>query len=351
MSPRTPADGRWSRRGLLIAAAAAGGGGLAACSARGDATAAAPATATVTAEPSPGPTTTVTVTPEPAPVPTLPERPEPWTVAAGEVLPACKQAAVDFLVAAMSLDDGGRDDDALAQRLEPTGQPPGPALPLLGLLPGSGPAALAVRYSQYGGLGPDQDVASQMVVGDQLLLDQEGALVRRPFAADVRLLLVEGAWVVTSATPAFPDPPLPPLDPAIETLLGEERVELPGIAAADLRSGVVAAPVAAALLTLAQTWRISVHVFYSAHPVNVFPTTRPSSHTVGRAVDVWALDGIPVVDRAASPWRAFMEAAREAGASSVGGPELLQPAAGSFTDLVHQDHVHLGFPRPDDRGV
>ncbi len=355
MSRRTPTGpvdetGRWSRRGLLLAAAAAGGGSLAACSARGDGTAA-PATTTVTAEASPGPTTTVTVTPEPDPVPTLPERPGAWTADEREVLPACKQAAVDFLVAAMSVDDAGRDNDALAQRLEPTGQPVGPALPLLGLLPGSGPAALAVRYSQYGGLGPDQDVASQMVVGDQLLLDEQGALVRRPFAADVRLALVDGTWVVTSAAPAFPDPPLPPLDPAIEALLDDERVELPGIAAADLRSGVVDASVARGLLALAERWQISVHVFYSAHPVNVFPTTRPSAHTVGRAVDVWALDGIPVVDQEASPWRAFMAAAPDAGATNVGGPEELQPAARYFTDLVHQDHVHLGFPRPDDRGV
>ncbi|WP_380165236.1 hypothetical protein [Jannaschia sp. R86511] len=350
---RDDAAGRWTRRGLLLAAAAAGGGGLAACSvAPSSVTGAAPATVTTPA--SPGPTTTVTVTPPPpsaAPVPTLPERPEPWRPPAGEVLPECKQAAVDLLVAAMSFDDDGRDDDALARRLEPTGQDPEVARPLLGLLPGSGPAALAISYSQYGGLNPAETRASQMVVGTQLLLDADGELVRRSFAADVRLTEREGRWVVTSVQPAFPDPPLPPLDPAIEALLDDERVTIPGIARADLRSGVVHASVAEALIELAGTWQIGVHVFYSAHPVNVFATTRPSAHTVGRAVDVWSLDGVPVIDQDSSPWRAFMEAALEAGATDIGGPEELQPTARYFTDRVHQDHVHLGFPLPPDRRV
>lgn len=349
---RAPGGGRWTRRGLLLAAAAAGGGGLAACT-TGSAPPVAGPTTTVpgptTTTPGPTTTTTVTVAPVPAAVPTLPERPGRWTAPAGEVLPQSKQAAVDFLVAAMSFEDGGRDDAALAARVEPTGQPVGPALPLLGLLPGTGPAALAVRYSQYGGLDPAEVSASQMVVGEQLLLDGDGALVRRPFAADVRLSLVEDQWVVTSATPAFPEPELESLDPAVEALLVEDRVDLPGIAAADLRSGVVAASVARALLQLSERWRIGVHVFYSAHPINVFPTDRPSAHAVGRAVDVWSLDGIPVVDQDASPWRAFMEAALDTDASNIGGPAELQPAASFFTDRVHQDHVHLAFPRSDGR--
>jgi hypothetical protein len=342
-------DGRWTRRSLLLAAAAAGGGGLAACSVRAP-QAAAPSGATVTlpGETVAGPTVTVTETagpgPAPAPVGVLPEQPEPWTVLPGEVLPACKQAAVDFLVAAMSFDDRGRDDDALAERMAPTGQSPEVALPLLGVLPGEGPGALEIRYAQYGGLSPAEDRASQMVVGDQLLLDADGRLVRRPFAADVRLSLDGDRWVVTSAVPAFPDPPLPPLTPAVQALLEDSRFDLPGIAAADLRSGVVQESVATGLLRLVERYTIDIHVFYSAHPVNVFATTRASAHTVGRAVDVWALNGVPVIRQDSSPWRGFMEMALEVGATDIGGPAELQPAASYFTDRVHQDHVHLGFP-------
>lgn len=351
---RVLSDGRWTRRSLLLAAAAAGGGGLAACSVTRPRTAAPSAgTVTLPGETVAGPTVTVTETaaPDEAPVAVLPEQPEPWSVLPGEVLPACKQAAVDFLVAAMSFDDRGRDDDALAERMAPTGQSPEVALPLLGLLPGEGPGALQVLYPQYGGLTPAEDRASQMVVGDQLLLDADGALVRRPFAADVRLSLDGDRWVVTSVIPAFPDPPLPALPPAVQALLDDSRFDLPGIAAADLRSGVVQESVAAGLLRLVERYTIQVHVFYSAHPVNVFATTRPSAHTVGRAVDVTALDGIPVIRQDTSPWRGFMEFALEVGATDIGGPAELQPAANYFTDRVHQDHVHLGFPLAPDRRV
>lgn len=352
-----PHDGRWTRRGLLLAAA---GGGLAACTLEPAPVA---GTSTVTSTVTSAPTTTVTVPGEPTPPVTvttspappaalsLPEQPEPWTVLPGEVRPASKQAAVDFLVAVMSFDDRGREDDTLAARLEPLQASPMAARPLLGFLPGSGPSALAVRYAQWGGLSPAEDSASQMVVADQLLLNGQGELVRRPFAVDVRLSLDGDRWFVTSVLPAYPDPSMPALSGPVQALIDDARFDLPGIAVADLRSGVVQESVAAGLLALAGRWRIDVHVFRSAHPVNVFGTTRASAHAVGRAVDVWALDGIPVIDQDRAPWRAFMEAALAAGATDIGGPAELQPVGSYFTDQVHQDHVHLGFPPSPQRPV
>ncbi|MFD7834155.1 hypothetical protein [Streptomyces sp. NPDC059761] len=56
------------------------------------------------------------------------------------------------------------------------------------------------------------------------------------------------------------------------------------------RRGSVAGP--------ADTCRMSVSVVRSGHPLNVFGTGRPSDHPVGRAFDVWAVDGHPVVDPA-----------------------------------------------------
>jgi len=342
-----PDDGRWTRRGLLAAAAATGGGVLSACtvgSGRAAPTATVTATATATVTTEPAPPVTVTATPGPsAPPAALAEQPVPWTALAGEVLPACKQAAADFVVAAMTFPDRGRDDGALAERLAPLGVGADVAQPLVGLLPSSGPGALQVLYSQYGGLDVDEQQASQMVVGQQLLLDPAGALVHRPFAADVRLALDGGRWLVTSVLPAYPEPPLPVLTPAVEALLGDGRVELTGAAAADLRAGVVQEPVAAGLLQLAEGWRIRVHVFRTGHPANVWGTTRPSSHGAGRAVDVTALDGVPVIEQERAPWRAFMEAAAGAGAANIGGPAEPSPTGPYFTDRVHQDHVHLAF--------
>jgi hypothetical protein len=59
-------------------------------------------------------------------------------------------------------------------------------------------------------------------------------------------------------------------------------------------------------------------------------------------VDLWAVDGVPVVDRATCPWREPLQAASAAGATEVGGPQALG-GRGHFTDDTHQDHVHLGF--------
>ncbi|MFC5381047.1 hypothetical protein [Aquipuribacter nitratireducens] len=337
----------WTRRGLLLAAAAAGGSGLAACT-RADVTGgAAPSTVpgpTVTVEGAPPPPVTVTATPSPDPVPTLPERPEPYRNLPGEVQPQCKRDAVAFLEAVMTFDDLGRDEAALAERLAPTGHDPATARPLLGLLPERGPAALRLTYPQYGGLTPQLDRASVLAVGDLLVLDGAGEPARRPVGADVRLAREGDRWFVTSVVPAYPQPPLPPLPAPVRALLDDDRVELSGVAAADLRAGVVDESVCRGLLALAEGWRIRVHVFVSAHPVNVYPTLNPSAHSVGRAVDVTALDGVPVIDQDRSPWRAFMAAALDAGATNIGGPVELTPVDRYFTDRVHQDHVHLAFP-------
>ena len=62
-------------------------------------------------------------------------------------------------------------------------------------------------------------------------------------------------------------------------------------------------------------------------------------------MDIWALDGHPVVRRTKSTMVTdFMEAAREAGAYQVGGPVDVD-GTGSvfFADDTHQDHFHLGF--------
>jgi hypothetical protein len=98
------------------------------------------------------------------------------------------------------------------------------------------------------------------------------------------------------------------------------------------------------LSQLAQTYDIEVNAVATGHPRTVFPTTRPSNHAVGRAVDIRAIDGVAVIEipRDAPVLRQFMAAAGRAGATEVGGPV---PIAGSgfLTDEVHQDHIHIGI--------
>ncbi|MER7463001.1 hypothetical protein [Streptomyces sp. NPDC097981] len=77
-------------------------------------------------------------------------------------------------------------------------------------------------------------------------------------------------------------------------------------------------------------------------------TGRPSGHPVGRAFDVWRIDGRPVVDPATpgSLVAAFMRSAATTGSYNAGGPVQLSGgdrANQFFSDATHHDHVHIGF--------
>jgi hypothetical protein len=99
-----------------------------------------------------------------------------------------------------------------------------------------------------------------------------------------------------------------------------------------------------ALLDLARDYEINVSVVHSGHPYFVFGTHRVSDHTRGRAFDVWAINGQPIVSRA-TPHKlvdGFMRDAVDAGAYNVGGPRLL-PGGSFFSDASHHDHTHIAF--------
>lgn len=293
--------------------------------------------------------------------PHLPEV-TPYQLLAGEVEPACKQAAVTFAETALTT-SGRRGDADLAARLARLGLAPGVAASLLPLLAGVGASALRVVYPQYGGLTADRRRASVMLVGEHLTLpaaapsaasrpDQagkgDGSTVRRvSVTLDIRLTSTSGGWTVTGVVP-HPEPTARPgASPVVGRLLADDRVVLPRAARLDLASGTIDERVPRLLLTLAERWRLHVQVVRTGHPVDVFGADHRSNHTLGRAVDVWALDGVPVVRHDAAPWRAVMEAAAAFGADEVGGPrDLTGPGRPYFSDPVHQDHVHLGFEEP-----
>jgi hypothetical protein len=145
--------------------------------------------------------------------------------------------------------------------------------------------------------------------------------------------------------PAHTNPPSPALEKDALRLLANSRAALPYAARADVRSGDVATSVVNAIDALSADYRIAVSVLISGHPTYVFDTTRVSDHIRGRAVDVWAFDGVPVVDRGDSPAvRRFMRAAAQTGAYQVGGPSNPDGfGAQYFSDLTHHDHIHIGF--------
>jgi hypothetical protein len=231
-----------------------------------------------------------------------------WAPAAGELAPGCKLAAV--------------------RRVERAGNGPY--------------SALQVIDAQYGGLLTD--AASVLVVtrgwrrsGSRITPDGR--------TYDVRLSRTGRSWRVIAVHPSYPGPAVRRPSPAARRVLRSDRIVLPPAAAHDVASGRVHDSVLLALLTVARTYRPSVSVVRSGHPLYVFGTDRLSDHPQGRAFDTWAVDGRPVVDPRTPQTLVedYMHAVAAAGSYNVGGPYLLGAAPQWFSDDTHHDHVHAGF--------
>ena len=118
-------------------------------------------------------------------------------------------------------------------------------------------------------------------------------------------------------------------------------------ARADLLAGVVDQRVVDYLAALVVNHRISVSVFKTGHNQFVAGTDRVSNHYSGRAVDIYAVDGVDV--------SASAEAARAVAEQSLGSAPPLRPDEfgspwpdlerypGAFSDSDHADHLHAGW--------
>ncbi|MFW6773339.1 hypothetical protein ACOACO_03570 [Nocardioides sp. CPCC 205120] len=264
---------------------------------------------------------------------------EPWVPSGREVEPEAKIAAVRVVEA---LGSTGTDGASVRQRLARIGADPRLAGAGAPLVPPSTSGVTHVVYPQYGGLTDRR--ASVMVVAEQSWVTEVG-LARRTLTADVRVRREGSSWRVEDVlVPSAADPVR--VDDAVPRLLAEPNVELPHAAASDLAGGQVDRSVVEALLTLSASYRLSVSVFRSGHPEEVFGTGTTSNHTRGRAVDIWAVDGTPVVSmRRDDPvLTGFLDAARATGSDEVGGPvDRDGPGGAHFANALHRDHVHIGF--------
>ncbi|MFI7585528.1 hypothetical protein ACIB24_00465 [Spongisporangium articulatum] len=295
---------------------------LTACTAPADH---APPAATPTVPTTRGATAT---TPEPTPEPTLtPVR--AWRPVRGEVHVKVKRAAVRAVEAAGTWDaDGGTPSARFQRRFA---------------APGASASTVDVTYPQMGGLTATE--ASVMVVGVQALLDERGHRRTKDFTVDVRLdVHPDGSATVTGIEKPVDVPDGGALSAAARKLLRNENVTLPGAAADDVRSGSLDDGLLRVLDGLGQEHELSVLDLHTGHPHNVFATDRVSNHTQGRAVDIWAIDGTPVVQAPRALLSEVMRTAGELGATEVGGPFDYNGAGpGYFTDAVHLDHIHVGI--------
>lgn len=289
-----------TRRGVLLSGVGALAAGCSAGSSSGATTPTPDTRSTLTTTPSSAPSTS----PAPAVLPAV----TAWRPGPGELVPACKLAAVRRVERA----GNGRD------------------------------TALQVLDAQYGGLLGDS--ASVLVV-TRSWRRAGRQVVPGGHTYDVRLSRVGTAWHVTAVHPSQPGPAARTLTPAARRVLATRRIHLPPAATRDVLSGQVHDSVLTALLTVSRTHRPTVSVIRSGHPLHVFGTTRLSDHPLGRAFDTWEIDGHAVVDPRTprSLVKDYMHALAAAGSYNVGGPYLLGAAPQWFTDATHHDHVHAGF--------
>lgn len=294
--------------------------------------------------------------PSPPPV-TLPAV-TPYVVPAYEPAPEVKRAAVRFIEALTNYGEGGGARDVVASRLAAIGAAPTLAEQAGPLVTADGLGAGEVVYPQLGGL---TDNAASVMAVVRVHVRRRETLRSTVQTVDLRLTRVDTNWIVSAIAYHGGDPaPVgspgtaggsPPASmPAVATdVLASPQIELSDTTRSDVRSGRTDPRILQLLLQMSTGRRISVTVLSSGHPYEVFGTTRVSNHSRGRAVDIWAVDGRPVAEQrgeATSPARDITIQALTAGASEVGAPWVLSAGGrSSFTNTVHQDHIHIGLDR------
>jgi hypothetical protein len=264
----------------------------------------------------------------------------PWHPSSADVQPAVKQLAVQVVEALGAWGQDGRS--GASARIAATGQDPALATQGSALLATAPAAVIQVVEAQYGGILAAS--ACVLVVTRQWLGAADGSVTVAGSTVDVRLVRGTSGWRVAELHPSDPGMPSASLSAPARAVLANPRIDLPPASAADVRAGRVHDSVLIALTTLSQSYQIGVSVLRSGHPLDVFGTTRPSDHPLGRAFDTWRIDGQAVIDPATprSLVTEYMKAAARAGSYNVGGPSQLG-GGGFFSDDTHHDHVHAGF--------
>jgi hypothetical protein len=302
----------------------------------GSGTATSPSASTASSSPA---TAQPTATQSPATLPTT----QAWIARPGEIEPQVKRRAIALVEAVASWGTGDAGPAAARKRVAALGLDASLADALLPHLMSGTESSARIVDAQYGGILAT--TSSVLVVVDQWVRSSAGSVHAGGTTVDVRLVKASPSWRVTEVHPAKPGPAVSNLSSTARKVLADDRIHLPYAATADINSGNVHDSVLRSLHTLADSHVINVSVIRSGHPYYVFGTNRKSDHPHGRAADVWAIDGLAVVDPAnLALVEAYMREALATGPWQVGGPVDLDGAAKQFfSDLTHHDHVHMGF--------
>jgi hypothetical protein len=129
-------------------------------------------------------------------------------------------------------------------------------------------------------------------------------------------------------------------------ILTNPNVTMTELARNDVAAGVIDPRVLEVLEILSRRFQISVSVLKSGHSPYVAGTTSLSNHYFGRAVDIYAVNGVnvsPLNLHAHQLSLVLNELPQQLRPSEVGSPfyDIVYP--GAFADGDHQAHLHVGF--------
>jgi hypothetical protein len=216
-------------------------------------------------------------------------------------------------------------------------------------VPGTDSTAQVV-YPQLGGLHPHSDptTGSIMVVVAQHLRGERGdAEVSR--CVDVRVRRVGGEWLLEGVEDASGEPVSRPaqLGDEAQRVLEHPDIDMPDSVRWDIYDGIVDRRILHEMAELADQTPIGITTCMRGHPVDVFGTAGRSAHSVGRAVDIWAIDHQPVVqqrdDTSSVAYEVTESLFESRRVHRLGSPWAFDGTGGrSWTDPVHLDHLHLG---------
>jgi hypothetical protein len=278
---------------------------------------------------------------------------DPYQPVADEVFVEAKLAGVRFVEALMTYEVTEAATAPVERALSvavPSLTPAAVAHAATTMIHPEAQSSCRIVYPQLGGLHPHSapTTGSIMVIADQhLLRDGVETVVSR--CVDVRVALEADGWRVTSVEndSGPPVPPPPAVDGPAARVLAHPDITMPDSIRWDIYDGIVDDRILTEMADLADRTPIAATSCMRGHPVNVYATAGLSAHTVGRAVDIWAVGGLPVVAQRHSTdsvahqvSRALYDGGR---VHRLGAPWAFDGAGGrSWTDPVHLDHLHLG---------
>jgi hypothetical protein len=282
--------------------------------------------------------------PEPAAHAPAPAPAGPFELSPDEMLPNAKRLAADVVQTLLTYEP---DDTAveIAGRIAGDGRTMNLVVTAAPLLHADAWSRGEIVYPQLGGFTDTS--SSVMVVARQTVGLPDGEVREETRTLDVRLTVEDGDWVFDELASAGgrarerPDE----LSEVAAAVVDDDRIELPDTARWDIYRGVIEEPLLELMALMAERTEYGVIVLDTGHPWEVFGTDRQSRHSLGRAVDLYRLSGPHVIDDRddGSKTHDFVQWLYEQPEMiNMGAPWSLDGFGGrSFTDDLHQDHLHI----------